>query len=120
MYGSKADTGQNSLHHQVSEQCARLAAFLLSFSLSLSLSLSTHTQVLDAISGSMMDQGVSIQDVVKKLSSHGFNEKQIRYFAMCVATPLDIVHLYRTAVDFLCNEGHIYSTIDDNHYKSTN
>lgn len=27
--------------------------------------------------------------------------------------------VYRGAVEFLCNEGHIYSTIDDYHYKST-
>ena len=26
---------------------------------------------------------------------------------------------FRNALDFLCNEGHIYSTIDDEHYKST-
>ena len=25
----------------------------------------------------------------------------------------------RGAVEFLCNEGHIYSTIDDEHFKST-
>ena len=25
----------------------------------------------------------------------------------------------RAAVEFLCNEGHIYSTIDDEHFKST-
>lgn len=25
----------------------------------------------------------------------------------------------RNAVDFLSNEGHIYSTIDENHFKST-
>ena len=25
----------------------------------------------------------------------------------------------REAVDFLSNEGHIYSTIDENHFKST-
>ena len=24
----------------------------------------------------------------------------------------------RAAVEFLCNEGHIYSTIDDEHFKS--
>jgi len=28
-------------------------------------------------------------------------------------------YLYREAVEFLCNEGHVYSTIDYDHYKST-
>lgn len=27
--------------------------------------------------------------------------------------------LSRQAVDFLSNEGHIYSTVDDDHFKST-
>ena len=26
---------------------------------------------------------------------------------------------HRESVEFLCNEGHIYSTVDDNHFKST-
>lgn len=45
---------------------------------------STHTQVLEALSGSMTEEGVSIYDVVKKLSTHGFSEKQIRYVCVCI------------------------------------
>ena len=58
--------------------------------------------VLSTISGCTMDQGISIYELMKKVGQHGFGEKNIK-----------------AAVEFLCNEGHIYSTIDDEHFKST-
>jgi replication factor A2 len=58
--------------------------------------------VLNTISQCKMDQGISMSDLIRNVGSKGFNEKNIR-----------------TAVDFLCNEGHVYSTIDDEHFKST-
>ena len=36
------------------------------------------------------------------------------------AVSVRVVFLFfRASVEFLCNEGHIYSTIDDEHFKST-
>jgi len=46
--------------------------------------------------------GLSLAFVAQGLASFGIAEKEVR-----------------AAVDFLANEGHLYSTIDDNHYKST-
>ena len=46
--------------------------------------------------------GLSLAFVAQGLASAGVAEKDVR-----------------AAVDFLANEGHLYSTIDDNHYKST-
>ncbi|XP_065891285.1 replication protein A 32 kDa subunit-like [Dysidea avara] len=59
-------------------------------------------KVLNCISGSMVAQGMHIQDVIQTVSRQGCSEAQIR-----------------EAVEFLCNEGHVYSTIDYDHYKST-
>jgi replication factor A2 len=59
-------------------------------------------QVLNAISSCVDDQGVNINNIISNVSSHGHPPKGIR-----------------EAVEFLCNEGHIYSTIDDDHFKST-
>ena len=46
--------------------------------------------------------GLSLEFVANGLRSEGMAEQDVR-----------------AAVDFLANEGHLYSTIDDNHYKST-
>lgn len=46
--------------------------------------------------------GLSLDVVATSLAGEGIHEKDVR-----------------AAVDFLANEGHLYSTIDDNHYKST-
>lgn len=59
-------------------------------------------KVLNCISSCTVPQGMHIQDVIRTVSQQGCNEAQIR-----------------EAVEFLCNEGHVYSTIDYDHYKST-
>nr|ADE75749.1 unknown [Picea sitchensis] len=48
-----------------------------------------------------IEHGVHVDDVVRRL--HGFTKKQIM-----------------ESIAFLINEGYIYSTIDEDHYKSTN
>ena len=48
------------------------------------------------------DEGVKIDVVVQQLNGR-FTEAQVR-----------------EAVEHLVNEGHLYSTIDDDHFKSTN
>lgn len=52
--------------------------------------------------GAGADAGCSIEQVAGALSSSGVTKAQIREI-----------------VDFLSNEGHLYSTIDDDHFKST-
>ena len=46
--------------------------------------------------------GISINFVVDELQGQGVSEADVR-----------------NAIDFLANEGHLYSTIDDEHFKST-
>lgn len=64
----------------------------------------THDQntILECIKSSTSDSGMSIQEILDMLPKPQFNEA-----------------LIRKVVDFLGNEGHVYSTIDDDHYKST-
>ncbi|KAM7383171.1 hypothetical protein PAMP_002844 [Pampus punctatissimus] len=63
--------------------------------------LSAHqNQVLSLIRGCPDQQGISIQDLKQRLSG------------MSLA-------VIKQAVEFLSNEGHIFSTIDEDHYKST-
>ncbi|XP_048358442.1 replication protein A 32 kDa subunit isoform X2 [Sphaerodactylus townsendi] len=63
--------------------------------------LSTHqSQVLNLIKNSISPSGISLQELKSQL--HNMN----------VAT-------IKKAVEFLSSEGHIYSTIDDDHFKST-
>lgn len=57
--------------------------------------------VLQALGTSDSDTGLSIQVIVGTLQSQ-LNEPQIR-----------------TALNYLVNEGHVYSTIDEDHYKRT-
>uniref|UniRef100_H2ZJT3 Replication protein A C-terminal domain-containing protein n=1 Tax=Ciona savignyi TaxID=51511 RepID=H2ZJT3_CIOSA len=61
---------------------------------------SVQTQVWKLIQSSMEPDGISITSIRSNL--RGLNVNQIK-----------------KAVDFLCNEGHIYSTIDDDHFKTT-
>jgi len=46
------------------------------------------------------DSGVNINDIIGNLSNKGFSANDIR-----------------NAINHLSNEGHIYSTIDENHYQ---
>ena len=76
-----------------------------------------------------MDQGISIYELMKKVGQHGYGEKNIKWGCPCLKVHLFLVWEFtllvncilfsRAAVEFLCNEGHIYSTIDDEHFKST-
>ncbi|NP_001316308.1 replication protein A 32 kDa subunit [Kryptolebias marmoratus] len=59
-----------------------------------------QNQVLSLIRGCPDPQGISIQDLKQRLS--GIN-----------------LSIIKQAVEFLSNEGHIFSTIDEDHYKST-
>lgn len=59
-----------------------------------------HSQIANIIKNNITDVGASIADVSKHL--RGVPEKAIR-----------------DAVEFLSGEGHIYSTIDDDHFKAT-
>ncbi|KAM9723195.1 replication protein A 32 kDa subunit isoform 1-T2 [Menidia menidia] len=59
-----------------------------------------QNQVLSLIRGCPDPQGISIQDLKHRLGS------------MSLA-------VIKQAVDFLSNEGHIFSTIDEDHFKST-
>jgi len=56
-------------------------------------------RIFEAESG-QSDQGTSLQDVISRLPSH---------------SPTDI----RRAIEFLSDEGHLYSTVDEEHFKST-
>ncbi|XP_064626156.1 replication protein A 32 kDa subunit-like isoform X2 [Lineus longissimus] len=57
-------------------------------------------QVQLKIASTISDQGISVQTICEQL--RGVTEAQIR-----------------KAIDFLSSEGHIYSTVDDDHYKTT-
>ena len=57
-------------------------------------------QVATVIRSVDSDQGVSVQEICQQL--RGLPERAVR-----------------EAIDFLSAEGHIYSTIDDDHYRST-
>ena len=48
------------------------------------------------------DVGCTISDVVNAMTAQGVSDAQVR-----------------TSVESLVNEGHLYSTIDDEHYKAT-
>jgi replication factor A2 len=60
-----------------------------------------QNSVLECIKQSSDEQGVSITSICESLAGR-FQEPGIR-----------------EALDFLSNEGHVYSTIDDEHYRST-
>uniref|UniRef100_A0A671R0P9 Replication protein A C-terminal domain-containing protein n=1 Tax=Sinocyclocheilus anshuiensis TaxID=1608454 RepID=A0A671R0P9_9TELE len=59
-----------------------------------------QNQVLSLIKSCHEPQGISMQDLKQKLSSMS-------------------VTVIRQIVDFLSNEGHIFSTIDEDHFRST-
>ncbi|XP_070822791.1 replication protein A 32 kDa subunit [Chaetodon trifascialis] len=59
-----------------------------------------QNQVLSLIRSCPFPQGISIQDLKQRLSG--------------ISLPV-----IKQAVEFLSNEGHIFSTIDEDHYKST-
>ena len=60
-------------------------------------------QVLEAFKQGMnSDRGTDIKDVVAGLKSSGYSEQQVRQ-----------------AVDYLATDGHLYNTVDDNHYQYT-
>lgn len=61
----------------------------------------TQAQVLQIISGTSSSEGMAMDDIRRKMQ--GVSESEIR-----------------KAVEFLSNEGHVYSTIDDDHFRSTN
>ena len=62
-----------------------------------------QNSVIDAIKGGgQSDSGMSVMDITQQLSPQGITEQQIR-----------------AAIEFLSGEGHLYSTVDENHYKST-
>ncbi|XP_074074062.1 replication protein A 32 kDa subunit [Macrotis lagotis] len=60
----------------------------------------TQNQVLNLIKACPRPEGMNFQDLKAQL--HNLN-----------------VSVIKQAVDFLSNEGHIYSTVDDDHFKST-
>ncbi|CAL1610329.1 unnamed protein product [Knipowitschia caucasica] len=60
----------------------------------------SQNQVLSLIRSCSDAQGISIQDIKQRLSGISIN-------------------IIKQAVEFLSNEGHIFSTIDEDHYKST-
>ncbi|XP_061290386.1 replication protein A 32 kDa subunit-like [Bos javanicus] len=59
-----------------------------------------ENQVLNLIKACLRPEGLNFQDLKNQLQH------------MSVAS-------VKLAVDFLSNEGHIYSTVDDDHFKST-
>ncbi|XP_072465648.1 replication protein A 32 kDa subunit isoform X3 [Notamacropus eugenii] len=60
----------------------------------------TQNQVLNLIKACPRPEGMNFQDLKSQL--HNLN-----------------VSVIKQVVDFLSNEGHIYSTVDDDHFKST-
>lgn len=60
----------------------------------------TNKLVYTHISAAQMEQGISIHDLQAKVRQCNANQ-------------------IRTAIEWLSNEGHIYSTIDDDHFRST-
>lgn len=63
---------------------------------------SCHTMVSNLIKQCHSSEGIHINDI--------FDEKSLRSFGK---------NKIKDALEFLSTEGHIYSTIDDEHYKST-
>lgn len=62
---------------------------------------STHKcTFLIHLSPAQNDTGVNIHTIVQDLASQGYSEGEVR-----------------NAVSHLSNEGHIYSTIDENHFQ---
>ena len=59
-------------------------------------------KVLAEFSKSADESGMDIKDVIKAMESQGVNGAQVR-----------------EAVEYLAGEGHLYSTIDEEHFKST-
>lgn len=59
-----------------------------------------QNQVLSLIKGCPYPQGISIQELLQRLNGISLS-------------------VIKQAVEFLSNEGHIFSTIDEDHYKST-
>ena len=75
-------------------------------------------QVLSTISGCTIDQGISIYKLMKKVGQHSFGEKNMKWERTCLRVHMfpvwefslfvDYILFSRTAVEFLCNEGHFY------------
>lgn len=61
-----------------------------------------QNSVLEAIKGSDSEAGISVDEIESALKGRNYGQDKIR-----------------EAIDWLSNEGHVYSTIDDDHYKST-
>ena len=59
-------------------------------------------KVLAEFSKSADESGMDIKDVIKAMESQGVNGAQVR-----------------EAVEYLAGEGYLYSTIDEEHFKST-
>uniref|UniRef100_H3CD80 Replication protein A C-terminal domain-containing protein n=1 Tax=Tetraodon nigroviridis TaxID=99883 RepID=H3CD80_TETNG len=97
------------LHLKLSKKFVYVSHFLAIQSKSISISLLyvknkevTHNlaQVLSLIRSCPYPQGISIQELKQRLSGISLS-------------------VIKQAVEFLSNEGHIFSTIDEDHYKST-
>jgi len=63
---------------------------------------SVQDKVLAEFSKSADESGMDIKDVIKAMEGQGVNGSQVR-----------------EAVEYLAGEGHLYSTIDEEHFKST-
>ncbi|XP_019858654.1 PREDICTED: replication protein A 32 kDa subunit-B-like isoform X2 [Amphimedon queenslandica] len=59
-------------------------------------------KVLSVIGNTKGDHGLHVNDIISSVKTQGFSDASIK-----------------TALDFLSNEGHVYSTIDEQHFKST-
>ena len=74
---------------------------------------------------SAMDDGHRVADltflerrVVDYHNEHGAGDEGCHVNAVAAGLGLELAIVRRT-VDFLCSEGHLYSTLDDDHHKST-
>ena len=76
---------------------------------------SEQAAIMSFIQMSTDESGVSIQSIVAHLKSR-YPEQLIR---SVVIAPIFALMLCRKSVSFLSNEGHIYSTIDDDHFRPT-
>ena len=66
----------------------------------MALLLFTCLLFLFNLSPAQNDMGVNIENVINDLASQGYSEGEVR-----------------NAVESLSNEGHVYSTIDENHFQ---
>lgn len=78
----------------------------------------THVRPTHTRTGAQLNEEVLlVYNQVPAPGDNGFDVKDIH--AHLIQRGINVPYKdVKVAVDFLCNEGHLYSTSDDNHHKS--